>query len=141
MRRLAVTVLAGASLSACSTGIDKLPGVNTPGSTARAPAPAPTGAPPPSFRSPEVQRARGLDGVIGAQAGALTQRFGQARIDLVEGDARKLQFLGSACVLDIFLYPLAAGDEPVATHVEARLRKDGSDTDRARCIREVETQR
>ena len=71
----------------------------------------------------------------------LTQRFGQARIDLTEGDARKLQFLGSACVLDIYLYPESEGAQPVATYVEARRRSDGADTDRADCIREVERQR
>lgn len=83
----------------------------------------------------------GLGGVIGASASALAQRFGSPRIDLSEGDARKLQFLGQACVLDVFLYPASAGAQPVATHVEARLRKDGASTDTATCIREVEAQR
>jgi len=83
----------------------------------------------------------GLSGVIGASASVLAQRFGDPRIDLIEGDARKLQFLGQACVLDVFLYPASAGAEPVATHVEARLRKDGASTDTATCIREVEEER
>ena len=81
---------------------------------------------------------RGLNGVIGAQARALTARFGRPRIDLVEGDARKLQFMGQTCVLDVFLYPLEAGREPVATHVESRLRTNGGQIDHARCIAEVE---
>lgn len=90
-----------------------------------------------TVRKPQVMREGGLSGVIGARAQALKQRFGNARIELVEGDARKLQFAGDECVLDIFLYPLEANTAPVATHVEARLRKDGRDTDRTQCIAEL----
>jgi hypothetical protein len=87
---------------------------------------------------PEVMAPAGLEGVIGSPAAALTRRFGNPRIDLVEGDARKLQFAGSQCVLDIFLYPVAASAEPTATHVEARLRMGGAAADAGACIREVE---
>lgn len=87
-----------------------------------------------------MMRERGLEGIIGQQANVLTRRFGKARIDLVEGDARKLQFVSKACVLDIFLYPTASGAQPVATHVEARQRKDGAAMDRQLCIRDLETQ-
>lgn len=88
---------------------------------------------------PEVMAPAGLAGVIGASAPALLQRFGTPRIDLAEGDARKLQFTGPACVLDIYLYPLAAaGAAPTATHVEARLRQGGAPADPGACIREVE---
>lgn len=90
---------------------------------------------------PEVMAARGLEGVIGAPAAALTGRFGQPRIDLAEGDARKLQFAGPSCVLDIYLYPLAAAAEPTATHVEARIRQGGATADPGACIREVERAR
>ena len=83
-------------------------------------------------------RASDLDSVIGQGAASLVQRFGKARIDLVEGDARKLQFASDACVLDVYLYPLQANAQPVATHVEARQRVGGADADRARCIAEVE---
>lgn len=89
---------------------------------------------------PEVMAKAGLEGVIGAPAAALTRRFGTPRIDLVEGDARKLQFSGQACVLDIYLYPLTAGAEPTATHVEARIRLGGAPADAGSCIREVERQ-
>ena len=88
-------------------------------------------------RVPQVMAAAGLDGVIGSPAAALTARFGAPRIDLAEGDVRKLQFAGGACVLDIYLYPLAPGAEPVAAHVEARMRQGGADADSAACIREV----
>lgn len=87
---------------------------------------------------PEVMGAAGLGGVIGSRADTLTGRFGQPRIDLTEGDARKLQFAGSSCVLDIYLYPVAASAEPTATHVEARLRQGGVPADPGACIREVE---
>lgn len=87
--------------------------------------------------APQVLREKGLESVIGKGARALRQRFGKARIDLSEGDARKLQFSSDACVLDVFLYPLERGRPPVATHVEARRRVGGGNTDRARCIDEV----
>lgn len=87
---------------------------------------------------PQVMAAQGLEGVIGSSADALTRRLGVPRIDLVEGDARKLQFAGAACVLDIFLYPPGAGAEPTAAHVEARLRQGGAPADAGACIREIE---
>ena len=46
--------------------------------------------------------------------------FGTPRLDIVEGDARKLQFSGGACVLDVYLYPPAAGREPETTYIDAR---------------------
>jgi len=79
--------------------------------------------------------------VIGAPVAALTNRFGQPRIDLAEGDARKLQFAGQSCVLDIYLYPVAAAAEPTATHVAARLRQGGAPADPGECLREIERQR
>lgn len=83
---------------------------------------------------PEVMHLPGLGGVIGARAGALLQEFGTPRIDLTEGDVRKLQFAGTQCVLDIYLYPPGAGGEPVATHVDARRASDGKDVDRGQCV-------
>lgn len=76
----------------------------------------------------------GLERVIGADDAALLGLFGPARIDLVEGDVRKLQFAGPACVLDIYLYPPETGGVPRATHVAARRASDGQDVDRAACI-------
>lgn len=98
-------------------------------------APAPRSA---GIVAPEVMAPAGLGGVIGSSATALTRRFGTPRIDLIEGDARKLQFVGTSCVLDIFLYPIAAAAEPTATHVAARLRQSGAAVDPGACIREVE---
>jgi len=134
VRSVAVLILALA-VSACASGGASKPPILT----QRAPAVAQPA--PGSFRGPPMPSTGQLGAIIGLQASALIERFGKARIDLSEGDARKLQFTGSTCVLDIFLYPASAGAEPVASHVESRLRRDGSATDRQNCIREVELQR
>lgn len=131
-RGLPLLTALAAMLAACAGG-------GTPAPSSRASARPAAAAPRSSIVVvPEVMSPQGLGGVIGAPAAALTRRFGQPRIDLKEGDARKLQFAGRACVLDIFLYPVAAAAEPTATHVEARLRQGGAAVDPGDCIREVE---
>ena len=77
---------------------------------------------------------RGLDQVIRANARSLQAQFGTPQLDVREGDARKLQFAGAPCVLDVFLYPLTDGGEQVATWVEARRASDGAAVDRASCV-------
>jgi hypothetical protein len=96
----------------------------------RGPIRKPVKRPPPQA---QVQQLPGLEGVIGATAADLTRHFGTPRLDVLEGDARKLQFTGTACVLDVYLYPSVPGREPQATYVDAR-RSDGRDVDRAACI-------
>ena len=86
---------------------------------------------------PPVQALPGLEGVIGASGADLVRQFGNPRLDVVEGDARKLQFGGPACVLDVYLYPAAPGREPQASYVDARRASDGQDVDRVACIRSV----
>ena len=81
----------------------------------------------------------GLEGVIGATASQLQRQFGNPRLDVYEGDARKLQFTGEACVLDIYLYPLRRGVEPTATYVDARRASDALDVDRAACVRALKS--
>lgn len=88
----------------------------------------------PDWRSARVMDIPGLEGVIGADAGTLTRQFGPARLDVKEGDVRKLQFSGGACVLDIYLYPPSQNAEPRATYVDARRASDGLDVDRAACV-------
>ena len=92
---------------------------------------APVRTPPPRA---VAQVLPGLEGVIGAGLADLNRQFGEARLDVYEGDARKLQYVGSACVLDIFLYPGERGQAPQATYVEARRASDGQDVDRAACV-------
>lgn len=87
-------------------------------------------APPP----PKVQVAPGLEGVIGANRDGLIRQFGTPRLDVWEGDARKLQFSAAPCVLDVYLYPSGKDREPEATYVDARRASDGQDVDRAACI-------
>jgi hypothetical protein len=76
----------------------------------------------------------GLEGVIGASASDLLRQFGPSRLDVQEGDARKLQFSAAPCVLDVYLYPATSGGEPRATYVEARRASDGKEVDRAQCV-------
>lgn len=100
-------------------------------STARAVPVAPRKQPVPA---PVVHSAPGLEGVIGGRTGDLARLFGTPRLDVQEGDARKLQFVGPACVLDVYLYPQGPGTEPRATYVDARRSTDARDVDRAACV-------
>jgi hypothetical protein len=74
-----------------------------------------------------------LGSVIGADADALIRQFGPPRLDIHDGDARKLQWSGTACILDAYLYPGDHGGRASATFVDTR-RGDGRDVDRAACI-------
>ena len=119
-------MLIGALLAGC------VPQVSPPPRSV-APAPPP---PPARHRPPEpdrADRAEGLESVIGASARALVATFGSPALDVREGPARKLQFVGPPCVLDLYLYPARDGAEAVVTYVDARL-PDGRDTDRAACV-------
>ena len=98
----------------------------------------PSRKPPPSAIAQVVP---GVEGVIGNDAAGLIRQFGKPRLDIVEGDARKLQFSGTACVLDAYLYPPVAGKEPLATYIDARRPSDGQDVDRAACIAALRTPR
>ncbi|MEZ5680973.1 MAG: hypothetical protein R3E14_06710 [Erythrobacter sp.] len=103
----------------------------------RAPPPPQITRPLPStdtFRAPKVMNLPGLEGVIGRNETALANIFGPPRLTVKEGDARKLQFVGEACVLDVYLYPLQPRAEPSATYVDARRASDGLDVDRAACV-------
>ena len=136
------SILLLVALAGCSA----VPSVSRPSVPAQRPA---TGAAPPSFPAtdptppstgfiaPQVMREAGLEGLIGQDARGVQRLFGQPRLDTPEGDARKLQYVGRQCVLDVFLYPLRPGSDPVATHVEARRRSDGEDMGRAQCVREL----
>ncbi len=102
------------------------------------PRPVPSETPPPpqvaGFRMPEIMRGPGLDGVVRESATSLLRQFGAPRLDVAEGDMRKLQFAGEACVLDIYLYPLRPEAEPVSTWLEARRASDGAEVDLLACM-------
>lgn len=100
--------------------------------------PAPRPAAPPertaaAYPVRPVLDKRGLEAVMGKDAGALRRLFGEPRLDVVEVVGRKLQFTGKACVLDAFLYPDGEGGAEIVTHVDAR-RSDGAAVDRASCV-------
>jgi hypothetical protein len=70
---------------------------------------------------------------MGSTTRALTAQFGRPDLESREGNARRLQFMAPACVLDAYLYPPRGGGEPVVTHVDARL-PDGREMDRSSCV-------
>jgi len=90
-------------------------------------------APPPVHVTPPAVTPPGLANVMGQTARRLESLFGRPALDITEGYARKLQFANSACVLDAYLYPPAAGRDAVVTHVDARL-PDGRDYDAGACV-------
>ena len=143
--RLIPVLLLAATVSAC---------VSAPAPQTQAPPPPPRTVeprqvpptqPPPApvagYRAPEIMQGPGLGGIIRENAPTLISRFGTPRLDTPEGDMRKLQWRGDACVLDIYLYPLAPRTEAVATWVEARRSSDGAEVDRLACIQALSTRR
>ena len=90
-------------------------------------------APPAEMAAAGPIAIAGLEAVIGSTARALAVHLGRADLEQREGNARRLQFVGPACVLDAYLYPPRSGAEPVVTHVDAR-QPDGREMDRASCV-------
>lgn len=117
MGRITFAALAAASLAGCVAPV--------------AEAPAPVVRPP--VPQQQAYTTHGLESVIGRNQRFLVALFGNPGLDAREGRARKLQFLGPACVLDAYLYPPRGGGDPIVTHIDARL-PDGRDTDRAACV-------
>jgi len=95
------------------------------------------GAPPLTLPPAPQVKTSGLGQVMGHTATGLIGLFGKPEQDLRETNGRRLQFVGSDCVLDAYLYPPVAGREPVVTYVDTRL-PDGRDTDRASCVNALE---
>ena len=114
--KFGLAVMAAASLAGCVSPVSDRP--------------VPPAAGRPAAPSYTIQ---GLESVMGRNARGLVGLLGQPGLDVREGAARKLQFLGPACVLDAYLYPPRSGGEAVVTHVDARL-PDGRDMDRASCV-------
>ena len=102
----------------------------------------PSARPPVSVVAPpQAYGPGGLEAVMGATMTSLIAQFGAPDLDAREGPARKLQFLGPACVLDTYLYPPRSGrGEPVVTHIDAR-QPDGRDMDRSSCVAALNAQR
>ncbi|RYY42472.1 MAG: hypothetical protein EOP59_09925 [Sphingomonadales bacterium] len=85
--------------------------------------PLPANAPPPPAS---------VSAISGQPAGRLIAQFGAPHLDVSEGTARKLQFVGPICVLDAYLYPKGRG-EPVVTYIDTRQRSGGP-IDQASCV-------
>ena len=117
--RITITVTAALLLAGCTT-TTSVP-VITPDRPASVSAPAQRG------------------GLIGLDANTLATRLGRPRLQVREGDGTKLQFGGSACLLDAYLYPGGSGGVPRVTHIDTRTR-DGRPIDQASCIRMIEGQ-
>lgn len=92
--------------------------------------PPPGGAPAAAIPAPRPTQNNSL---IGRSANSALSMFGKPRLDVAEGAARKLQFAGAACILDIYYYPPKQGADPLATHVDART-PDGRDANVPSCI-------
>ena len=88
---------------------------------------------PPSAGPITAPRPTQTNSLIGRPANAALSLFGKPRLDVAEGVARKLQFAGTACILDIYYYAPKQGADPLATHVDART-PDGRDANVPGCI-------
>ncbi|MFC3101038.1 hypothetical protein [Altererythrobacter lauratis] len=140
--RFLATIAATLALAACATtpappaggGVPPPVRPQVPPPSASVPPTVPLPPPVDGFRQPEIMRGPGLDGVVREHAPSLIRQFGTPRLDVAEGDMRKLQFSGPACVLDIYLYPLRPGADPVATWLEARRASDGAQVDLLACM-------
>lgn len=76
--------------------------------------------------------------IIGLTTQELVRRLGTPALQIREGDSLKLQFRGSQCVLDAYLYPQAAGREPYrVTYVDTRTRSLNT-IDQTACIASLE---
>ena len=86
-------------------------------------------SPPPE---PTSRQARQL---LGLTPQDLVGRLGNPALQIGEGTSVKLQFRGSRCVLDAYLYPQSGVLR--VTHVDTRY-SSGGDMDQAACIFDLE---
>ncbi len=89
----------------------------------------------PAVPTPSPQPREG-GALIGLTANEVVNRLGKPALQIREGNSFKLQYRGSRCVLDAFLYPAGGGQHRV-THVEARTPA-GTDTSQPDCVRSLE---
>ena len=94
--------------------------------------------PGPAAPSPPAGGAHSHSTLAGMTANELAEHFGKPRLQIREGDGTKLQFAGSACVLDAYLYPpQAGGGVPRVSHVDAR-NAQGDPVNVGGCIASLE---
>ena len=98
----------------------------------------PTPSPEPSPAVPAAGGAHSHSTLAGMTANELAEHFGKPRLQIREGDGTKLQFAGSACVLDAYLYPSQGGGAvPRVSHVDAR-NMQGDPVNVGGCIASLE---
>jgi hypothetical protein len=87
--------------------------------------PAPQASPP--SQQPETSS------LVGLTPQELVGRFGRPALQIREGSSLKLQFRGTRCVMDAYLYPSGGSGTLKVTHVDTRL-PSGGDIDQAACV-------
>lgn len=120
--KFAGLLLASFALASCATNV--IPPSNPPPARENPVTAYPLG--------PAIDK-RGLEAVMGKDIGTLKRLFGEPRLDVIEVNGRKLQFVGKACVLDTYLYREGKNGTEIVTYVDAR-RGDGAAVDRASCV-------
>jgi hypothetical protein len=95
-------------------------------------APRPQGAPAPAPAPPAQPQAE-TSSVLGLTPQELVGRFGRPALQIREGSSLKLQFRGTRCVMDAYLYPSGDSATLKVTHVDTRL-PSGGDIDQAACV-------
>lgn len=78
--------------------------------------------------------------LLNKDAASVMEILGLPVQDAQDGPARRLQFAGPACILDVYLYPPEDGGEPRVTYAAARVA-DGREADRNVCITILRLQR
>ena len=95
-----------------------------------APRPQEQPAPQPA---PVQQPQEETSSVVGLTPQELVGRFGRPALQIREGSSLKLQFRGTRCVMDAYLYPSGGSGSLKVTHVDTRL-PSGGDIDQAACV-------
>ncbi len=98
--------------------------------------PASTQPAAPAIAATDQHDHRTLNGMTASE---LTQHFGRPRLQIQEGEGTKLQFAGTGCVLDFYLYP-AQGGAPRVSHIDAR-NFQGGEVSAQSCVHEIERAR
>ncbi len=74
--------------------------------------------------------------MLGRTEKSLRAQYGDPRLDIREGEGRKMQYLTKKCVVDIYLFPPSAGKEAQVVHIDAR-DDAGRDLDRDGCVQQL----
>jgi hypothetical protein len=80
-----------------------------------------------------VQPQQETSSLVGLTTQELVGRFGRPALQIREGNSLKLQFRGTRCVMDAYLYPSGGAGTLKVTHIDTRL-PSGGDVDQAACV-------